>query len=141
MNGEYLLDTNIPSELTRPLPNAGVSSWLEARSGMHLSVVSIGELRRGFGLLAYGRRRTQLEQWLEHFLVSGTGPAILPVTRGIAERWGEVSAESQLRGRTLDLADSLIAATALEHNLTLVTRNTRDFADHGVTLFNPWESN
>ncbi len=64
---------------------------------------------------------------------------VIPVTYAIADRWGEIGAESQLRGKTLPLADGLIAATALEHDLTLVTRNTRDFADLGLDILNPWQ--
>ena len=87
-----------------------------------------------------GKRRTELEAWMEADLSILFSGRTLPVTRSIAERWGVFDAERQLAGRPLNIADGLIAATALEHGLTLVTRNVRDFMGLGVTLLNPWET-
>lgn len=143
MNGNAgcLLDTNIPSETLRPLPNPTVVAWLEkqARQSQFLSVITIGELRRGADLLVPGVRRAQLEQFLDLIVPAWFGDRILPVTQAIAERWGLLDATRQLAGRPLNLADGLIAATALEHQLTLVARTEKDFADIGVELLNPWE--
>lgn len=134
----FLLDTNIPSELAKPLPDARVSGWIDAHRESHLSVISMGELHFGLSLMAAGRRRLRLEAWFDRHL-----PAIarstLPVTRAIAERWGVISAERQRLGKPLNSADGLIAATALEYNFALVTRNVKDFVDLGLTLINPWE--
>jgi predicted nucleic acid-binding protein len=138
----FLLDTNVPSELTRLSPDARVSAWVGAQdtASLYLSVVSVGEFRKGFCLLPQGRRRMQLEQWLEEFLLPFFATRILPVTQAIANRWGVLSAECQARGTPLNTADGMIAATALSHNLTLVTRNTRDFAQLGVDLLDPWHA-
>lgn len=138
----FLLDTNIPSELTRPSPDPSVKAWVEVQptDSFYLSAITVGELRRGLSLLPQGRRRRQLEEWLESYLLPLFATRVLPVTQNIAERWGLLSASRQLRGTPLSMADGLIAATALENDLTLVTRNVKDFVDLGVAVFNPWDS-
>jgi len=138
----FLLDTNVPSELTRSSPNPRVSTWVGAQDSvsLYLSVVSVGEFRKGFCLLPQGRRRMQLEQWLEQFLLPLFSSRILPVTQSIANRWGVLSATCQVRGTPLNTADGMIAATALEHDLTLVTRNVKDFAELRVDLLDPWDA-
>jgi len=85
-----------------------------------------------------GRRRTELETWLQRDLLVWFQNRILPVTIDIADRWGQLDGQSQMQGIPLNTADGLIAATALEHGLTLVTRNVRHFAGVGVGVFNPW---
>jgi predicted nucleic acid-binding protein len=142
VNGGFLLDTNVPSELTRTLPEARVANWVDAQdsASLYLSVISVGELRRGFTILALGKQRTQLEQWFERYLVPSFFGRILPVTQSIADRWGVLSGECRLRGTPLNTADGLIAATALEHELTVVTRNVKDFARLGVAVLNPWDT-
>lgn len=138
----FLLDTNIPSELLRPRPNELVTDRVkrQTRDLLLLSVLSIGELRRGAALLSErSSRRTDLERMIHETVPVWFQNRILPVTRLIAERWGVLDAERQLAGRLLNIADGLIAATALEHNLTLVTRNTKDFENLRVQVFNPWE--
>ncbi len=104
-----------------------------------MSVVSVGEIRKGFTLLPQSKRRMQLEEWFEFYLLPLFGNRILPVSRAIGDRWGVISAECQLRGTPLNTADGLIAATALEHDLTIVTRNVKDFASLGVDILNPWD--
>ena len=138
----FLLDTNIPSELVRPQPEPKVQAWIAAQSleALFISAVSFGELRKGIILRAPGKRRTELESWIEADLSILFSGRTLSVTRSIAERWGKLDVERQLAGRPLNMADGLIAATALEHDLTVVTRNVRDFTGLGVTLFNPWEA-
>ena len=141
MSSGFLLDTNVPSELTRPLPDSRVTTWVAAQDNslFYLSVVSVGELRKGFSLLSPGKRRVQLEEWFEHFLLPLFANRIMPVTQGIGDRWGTLTAECQLQGNPLNTADGLIAATALEHDLTIVTRNVDDFAGLGTDILNPWE--
>ena len=138
----YLLDTNVPSEFSRAQPEPRVVQWLEtlAEESLFLSAVTIGEIRRGLAMLPDGQRRTRLEAWFHDDLIVWFQDRILPVTRPIAERWGILDARSQLQGRQLNTADGMIAATALEHGLTLVTRNTRDFESLNVDLVNPWNS-
>lgn len=140
MSRGFLLDTNIPSELTRPAPEACVVNWVRSQdnAGYYLSVVSAGELRKGISLLPQSKRRTQLEQWFEQYLLPLFEDRILPVSQSVADRWGVLSAECQRRGTPLNMADGLIAATALEHDLIVVTRNVSDFAGLGVGVLNPW---
>ena len=142
MSGGFLLDTNIPSELTKPIPDARVRDWVDEQddASMYLCVVSVGELRKGLTILPPSKRRTRLEEWLEQYLLPLFVGRILPVTQSIADRWGVMSGERQLRGTSLNMADGIIAATALEHNLTVVTRNVKDFAGLGVVFFSPWDA-
>jgi len=137
----FLLDTNIPSELIRTRPEPRVEKWVFAQDeqSLHLSVVSIGELRRGLVVLPAGKRRSELERWFENDLVPRFQGRILPVTQSIADRWGVLDGECQLKGAPLNTADGMIAATAVEHDLTVVTRNVQDFAGLGVQIFNPWD--
>jgi predicted nucleic acid-binding protein len=139
MNGGYLLDTNIPSETLRPSPGAKIAAWLEShtRDSQFLSVVTLGELRRGITLLAPGARRTQLENFVEVTVPLWFADRVLPVTQAIAERWGVLDGQRQAAGRPLSVPDGMIAATALQHGLTLVTRSVKDFAGLGVEVFNP----
>src|SRR5712692_3653353 len=140
MNG-FLLDTNVPSELIRVHPEPRVAQWLEAADDeqLFLSVVTIGELRKGFTILPESKRRAYLEGWLQNDLLPWFEGRILPATQAIADRWGILDGESQLRGAPLNTADGMIAATALEHDLTVVTRNVKDFAGLSVRTLNPWE--
>jgi toxin FitB len=142
MNRGFLLDTNVPSETLRPSPAPAVIAWLQAQSKdvQFVSVVSVGELRRGAALLVPGStRRTQLERYIEVNLPLLFATRVLPVTQAIAERWGVLDARRQAAGQPLGMADGMIAATALEHDLTLVTRNVKDFTGLGVAIFDPWE--
>jgi predicted nucleic acid-binding protein len=141
VNG-FLLDTNIPSEEIKPLPDPRVGLWLYAQreDRLFLSAVTVGELRKGIALLPAGRRRREFEEWFEGDLMQSFLNRILPVTKAVGYRWGTITAERQLSGTPLGATDGLIAATALEHNLTLVTRNTKDFLNLGLTLVDPWES-
>jgi predicted nucleic acid-binding protein len=137
----FLLDTNIPSELTRPKPDLHVEQWLENADDeqLFLSVVSMGEILKGLTLAPESKRRHELQHWVDDTLRPWFQGRILPVTEPIAERWGIMAGECQLKGRPLKVADGLIAATALEHRLIVATRNVRDFADLGVRVFNPWD--
>lgn len=136
----FLLDTNVPSELTRPKPEPEVIQWLDDAADQHLflSVVSLGEIFKGITVLPEGKRRQQLRQWVDETLRPWFDDRILPITESVAERWGVLAGECQLRGRPLKVADGLIAATALEHSLTVVTRNVKDFSDLGVRVLNLW---
>lgn len=138
----FLLDTNVPSELVRPQPEPKVRTWVAAQSldTLFISSVSFGELRKGIFLQSLGKRRAELEAWIETDLSILFSGRILSVTRSIAEQWGVLEGQRQLVGRPLDAPDGMIAATALEHGLTLVTRNTKDFAGLGVTIVNPWDA-
>jgi len=127
----FLLDTNVLSEFAKVQgPDRRVDEWLQAvpDETLYASVLTFAEIRRGIELLPLGRRRTHLESWRENLQVSFAG-RLLPVTKSIADRWAVLSAQAQRRGIPLAIIDGLLAATALEHNLTVVTRNSKDFAD------------
>jgi predicted nucleic acid-binding protein len=139
----FLLDTNILSEFNRRGdPDPLVREWLEAAdpNSIYVSVLTLGEIRLGVELLPQSKRRTQLEQWLERDLRDWFEGRILPVDQIVADRWGVLRAEAQLKGRPLSVVDAVIAATALQHNLSLVSRNVSDFAIAGLAVVNPWET-
>lgn len=138
----FLLDTNVLSEFKRRgAPDQNVAAWLRATDPdlLWASVLSFGEIRKGIERLAPGKRRRELERWLEHDLDQWFEERLLPVTRAISERWGVLNAQALDQGTPIPSIDGLIAATALEHDLTVVTRNVKDFANLGVKIFNPWE--
>jgi predicted nucleic acid-binding protein len=140
VNG-FLLDTNIPSEMTRLQPSTQVQAWLDEvdDSQLYLSEVSLAEILRGIYRLPPNAHREKLLHWLEFTLRPWFQGRILPVTQSIAERIGVLSGLRDAQGLKVPFADGLIAATALEHDLTVVTRNVKDFAGLGATIFNPWE--
>ena len=110
------------------------------KESIYLSVLTLGEIRKGVASLPAGKRRRLLEEWIEDTLRPWFANRILPVTEEIVERWGLLGAEAKRRGAVLAVVDGLIAATALEHDLTVLTRNVSDFSGTGVTIVNPWES-
>lgn len=136
----YLLDTNVISELIAKQPNADVVQWIDQLEPeqIYLSVVTIGEIRKGIVKLPESRRKQVLEQWLVEGLLLRFDDHILPL--GIDEilTWGAMSGELATRGINLPVMDSLIAATALHHRCTLATRNEADFRFTGVKVVNPW---
>jgi predicted nucleic acid-binding protein len=136
----FLLDTNIPSEMTRPSPQESVAKWLDDADDnlLYFSVISLGEIFKGIATLPESKRRSQLQHWLTETLRPWFQDRILPVNELIAERWGLMAGQSKLKGRPLKVEDGLIAATALEHDLTVVTRNIKDFEDLGVAVIAPW---
>jgi toxin FitB len=136
----FLLDTNVLSELTRPKSEPQVENWLNTADDerLFLSVISLGEIFKGLTILPESKRRQYLRQWVEQTMRPWFDGRMLPVSERIAERWGILAGECQLKGRGVSVADGLIAATALEHDLTLVTRNVRDFAHLGIDILNPW---
>lgn len=127
----FLLDTNIVSELTKRCPNPGVTAWAATVTDQQLSAISVDELR--FGMAR--RPDARIIDWLEQYLRQHQ---VLPVTREIAERAGAMRGDFLRKGIVREQADMLIAATAQHHNLTLVTRNTRDFEGCGIGLLNPF---
>jgi toxin FitB len=137
----FLLDTNVISELMKPRANARVATWIDAtpESMLHLSVITIGEVRKGIELLdADDPRRAALQTWLNRDLRIRFGERLLSFDDLVAERWGQLEAHAKRRRLTLPTIDAQLAATALHHGLTFVTRNTADVAATGVAVFNPW---
>jgi toxin FitB len=138
----FLLDTNCISELVRPKPEPRVLDWMEAadEATLYLSVLTVGEIRKGVAGLAQGKRRTQLETWLEVDLRARFSGRIMPIDGAIADRWGLLTAVAKRKGNPLSVIDGLLAATALHHNLTVVSRNASDFSNTHVPVLNPWEA-
>jgi len=133
----YQLDTNVISELVRARPDENVLAWFVdvPDEALHLSVLSLGEIRRGVEKLPASDRKEHLRLWLEVELPAWFGDRLLPVDAAVAERWGMICAAAE---RTPAAIDALLAATALHHGLRLVTRNVRDFEFPGLEVVNPW---
>jgi hypothetical protein len=138
----YLLDTNCVSELVSVTPAQRVLDWIDAadEAMLYLSVLTLGEIRKGVAHLTQGRRRTRLEAWLEVELRARFVGRIVAIDAEIADRWGFLAAEARRHGVALPIVDGLLAATALQYNLTVVTRNTGDFSAAQVPVLNPWEA-
>jgi predicted nucleic acid-binding protein len=134
-----LVDTNVISELRRRDPDANVRAWFAQRPAteLYLSVLTLGEIRKGVEALTDSGRRTVLNQWLERELPVFFAERLLPMDGAVAHQWGQLLAEA---GRSLPAIDSLLAATALHYNLALVTRNLKDFDGLPVQALNPWEA-
>jgi len=134
----YLVDTNILSELRRREPNIGVVEWFSQRPAttLFVSVLTLGEIRKGIDILPNSDRKFALLDWLEVDLPSFFIGRILPVDISVSDRWGRLIAQA---GRPMPAIDSLLAATAIHHGLKLVTRNDRDFKFAGLEIINPWK--
>jgi predicted nucleic acid-binding protein len=138
MTGGYLIDTNVISELRRREPEPRVVQWFERKPAglLYMSVLSLGEIRRGVENLQASERQQALRAWLEEDLPAFFAGRLLPIDAAVAHRWGRLQAEM---ARPLPAIDSLLAATALEHRLVLITRNLKDLAGLPVLVANPWD--
>ena len=139
----YLLDTNVVSETIRPKPNQRVLKWLDSVSahGLHLSVLSLGEIRRGIETLKVGSaKRERLRVWLEQDLPAWFETRLLPVDAAVADRWGRLQADARGRSHSLAAIDGILAATALVHGLRVATRNTKHFDVPGLDVISPWQA-
>jgi len=138
----FLLDTNCISELVRVKPEPRVLEWMEAADEglLYLSVLTLGEIRKGLAGLPQSKGRTHLEAWLEVELQARFSGRILPIDAAVADRWGVLAADAKRKGKALSTIDALLAATALHYNLTVVSRNVSDFANTQVPVLNPWEA-
>jgi predicted nucleic acid-binding protein len=137
----FLLDTNCISEAVRLKPDARVTAWIEAaeESLLYLSVLTLGEIRKGLAALPQGKRRSRLETWLEAELQARFSGRILSIDAAVADRWGLLAAVAKIKCKPLSAIDGLLAATAIHHNLTIVSRNVGDFTSVQVPVVNPWE--
>ena len=134
----YLLDTNVVSEVNRPRPDAGVLNWLDQHGvGSAISEFTIGELVKGAFFLPAGKKRQSILAWVSH-VEANFADRLLPMSLDVLKTWGQLCGTHDAHGRRWPLADSLLAATALVHDLIVVTRNTADFPPEVQTL-NPWK--
>ena len=134
----YLLDTNIISEFKKTVPSPKVVNWINSLPphALHISVLTVGEIRKGVETITDQKRREKLRLWLENELPEWFEDRILPVNIEVAERWGRIQHEI---GRPVSAIDSLLAATALHFELRMVTRNVKDFSFPSLEIINPWE--
>jgi predicted nucleic acid-binding protein len=138
----YLLDTCVISELVSKKPETAVVNWIDSLDDEHLylSVITIGEIKKGIEKLPDSDRKDALASWLEEDLLSRFQGRVLAVETAVMLTWGALTAKLEKQGHPMPAIDSLIAAIALTGNLTIVTRNTGDFQQTGAILFNPWLS-
>ena len=137
----YLLDTCVLSEYTRPKPNRAVIQWVDgiAEEKLFISVVTIGEIQHGIQRLPNSKRKTTLLVWMNDAITKRFANRMFPLDVEIMLRWGSLSAELENSGHPMPIMDTLIAATGLVNNLVLVTRNVTDFQYCGVQMINPWD--
>ena len=137
----FLLDTCVISELVAKQPNLHVVQWVDSidEDKLFLSVITVGEIKRGIEKLADSSRKSALTEWLEGDLLIRFTDRILPIDILVMLVWGQLTADLEKQGRRMPAIDSLIAATCLQGGIDLVTRNENDFAHSGVTVINPWE--
>jgi predicted nucleic acid-binding protein len=137
----FVLDTCVLSELTRPAPHPSVASWFDEQDSttLFISVLTVGEIARGIAALSTGRKKTALTGWLAT-LRSTYGERILPIDAAIATIWGRIVAHADRVGAKPGVIDGLIAATALHHGYTVVTRNVADFEPTEVAVLDVWRA-
>ena len=136
----YLLDTCVLSELIRENPEANVASWISGipETSMYLSVLTIGEIHKGIEKLPESKKKDRLHKWVNSDLCIRFKNRILDLDLEVSTKWGQIQGKAEQVGKPMPLIDGLIAATALSHDLIVVTRNTKDMEQSGVTLINPW---
>ncbi len=137
---KYLLDTCVLAEYKKPVFDRKVIEWLDAQieESLYLSVLTVGEIEKGIVRLPASRRRTDLENFL-HALVIRFDRRVISLDTAILRRWARLTGVLEIRGRVLPVIDSLLAATALEYDLMIITRNTADFEDTDIEILNIWE--
>lgn len=136
----YLLDTCVLSEYKKPKPSEQVIAWLDGQSDdlLYISVLTVGEMDKGIFKMPPSKRKTNLAAFVET-LITRFDRRILDLDTDVLRRWGTLIGALEAKGRPMPVIDSLMAATALARDLTLVTRNETDFIDTGVNIYNPWE--
>jgi len=138
----YILDTNVVSELVAREADQKVVNWVDSidSESVFLSVITIGELKKGIEKLSDSKRKKMLESWLEEDLLVRFRGRILPLDIPVLLTWGRLVASLEKEGKPLPAIDSLLAATSAQTGFTLVTRNTGHFDPTGISVFNPWIS-
>jgi predicted nucleic acid-binding protein len=138
----YLLDTNVVSEFAAYLPHEAVVAWFERHkeATLYLSVITIGEIQQGIARLPASKKQLQLTAWLNETLLVAYADWIIPIDNNIMLHWGTLTGRLMKKGHKMPIMDAIIAATCLQHNLILVTRNVSDFSQTGLQIINPWET-
>lgn len=138
----YLLDTCVISELVNPKACPAVLAWVDGvpEERLYLSVITLGELQKGIFKLDSGERQRRLRSWLDVDVRQRFSGRILALDSDVLLHWGRIAGTAERRGRRWPVLDSLLAATAMVHHLTLVTRNIADVQDLGAEVVNPWTS-
>lgn len=137
----YLLDTCVFSELIKKEPAKSVIDWIQERDERLFSVsaLTFGEIKKGIEKLTDTTRKKKLEIWYQDFLIPRFWDRLIVIDGQVANTWGQLVAKAEKKGRSLPTIDSLIAASAITHNLQMVTRNTKDFEGFHLSVVNPWE--
>lgn len=136
---KFLLDTCVISALRKPKDNASLVEWISGvdESDLFLSAITIGELEKGVSRLPESKKKAAVSEWIRHAVTNRFGNRVLPIDAAVAACWGGLIGAREKEGKTLPILDAFIAATAIVADCTVVTRNTRDYADCGVRLLNP----
>lgn len=137
---KYLLDTCVISEFVKPVPHKNVISWIKDISSemLFLSVVTIGEIRKGITKLPDSKKKQELSLWL-NTLLGEYKERIIPIDLMVADTWGIIQGNAEKNGKPMATIDGLISSTAYTHNLTLITRNEEDFTISKIPIINPWK--
>ncbi len=138
---KYLLDTCVLSESRKKRANPSVVDWLSSvdENRLYVSVIAMAEIQKGISKLADSTQKRDLQLWLEQSLLPRFGERVLDVSKDVALLWGVLQGGFAKKGESLPVIDSLLGVTAIHHDLTVVTRNTRDFERMPVELINPWD--
>lgn len=136
----YLLDTCVVSEFVKTEPSENLVRWLRSTDDllMGISVITLGEIQNGISRLDDGSRKRRFQKWLTYELIPRFENRILSISMDDAMKWGELMGKAKRKGTSLPSTDTLIAATAMNRHMTVVTRNTKDFERIGVPTHNPW---
>jgi predicted nucleic acid-binding protein len=138
---KYLLDTCVISEIVKPAPAQTVTHWLDSQedNALFISSLTIGEIQKGINKLPSTKKRTALEKWFDEYFHQYFDNRILEITPSIAARWGKIQGQTERLGKKLPIIDSFIAATAITHDLTIVTRNIKDIKYiPNIKFLDPW---
>lgn len=138
---KFLLDTCVISELIKQDPSKKVMEWIskEDEENFFISVLTLGEIYKGIEKLADSKRKVLLKNWIEKDLKERFWNKIIDIDAKVASTWGKIQGISEKTGRAMPAIDSLIAATGIAYDLTVITRNTKDMNASGVMLLNPWK--
>ncbi len=136
----FLLDTCLISELAKPKPDEKVVDWVlsENETSFYISVLTFGELHKGIEKLPESKKKEQLRKWVENELKTRFQNRIIGIDMKVSIIWGEIQCLTEKKGKPTPAIDSLIAATGIAYDLTVVTRNVGDMKQCGVRLLNPW---